>query len=339
MSRELGLVVRPYDDAYEILWDSLASTVIQSHLARYAAGEHRLTVDQLTALSAEESKAEIDLDVPEIESLIEPLGLKLEDLRLSVRTFSKFMNLSDVVYSEKLTSINKNPIMIELSEKTEPNVDPLFAVHTGFQIQVTLTLDIERDLPNNSLAPRLRHSILSDVKFAFASSSDEGSGLEIRKLNDEVRLSERVPKNTSIYIKRVESPVTTNRLNDAMSVYVDGKLLERMKNRNGSGITKLHVAQIGIAILSDVVLRSSIDLNKQLVESGSTPEFESMKRTVTGKLVELLKKKGQVTGHRETPEQLLEELIERPERTLARVQSVWALQQQALESFEQEDQP
>lgn len=338
MSRELGLVVRPYDDAYEILWDSLASTVVQSHLARYAAGEHRLTVDQLSALSGEKARAEIDLDVLDIEILIEPLGLKLEDLRLSVRTFSKFMNLSDVVYSEKLTSINKNPIVIELSEQTEPTVDPLLAVHTGFQIQVTLTLDIERDLPNNSLAPRSRHSILSDVKFAFASSSDEGSGLEIRKLNDEVRLSERIPKNTSIYIKRVESPVTTNRLTDAMSVYVDGKLLERMKNRNGSGITKLHVAQIGIAILSDVVLRSSIDLNKQLVESGLTSEFESIKRTVTGKLVELLQKKGQVTGHRATCEQLLEELVERPERTLARVQSVWALQQQALESFEQEDQ-
>lgn len=338
MSRELGLVVRPYDDAYEILWDSLASTVVQSHLARYAAGEHRLTVDQLSALSGEKARAEIDLDVLDIEILIEPLGLKLEDLRLSVRTFSKFMNLSDVVYSEKLTSINKNPIVVELSEQTEPTVDPLLAVHTGFQIQVTLTLDIERDLPNNSLAPRSRHSILSDVKFAFASSSDEGSGLEIRKLNDEVRLSERIPKNTSIYIKRVESPVTTNRLTDAMSVYVDGKLLERMKNRNGSGITKLHVAQIGIAILSDVVLRSSIDLNKQLVESGLTSEFESIKRTVTGKLVELLQKKGQVTGHRATCEQLLEELVERPERTLARVQSVWALQQQALESFEQEDQ-
>ena len=75
-----------------------------------------------------------------------------------------------------------------------------------------------------------------------------------------------------------------------------------------------------------------------MVESGSTPEFASIKRTVTGKLIELLQKKGQVTGHRETSEQLLEELIERPERTLARVQSVWALQQQSLESFEQEDQ-
>lgn len=339
MSRELGLVVRPYDDAYEILWDSLASAVVQSHLARYASGEHRLTVDQLTALSGEESRVEIDLDALEIESLIEPLGLKLEDLRLSVRTFSKFMNLSDVVFSEKLTSLTKNPVLIGLSEKSKPDIDPLFAIHTGFQIQVTLTLDIERQLPNNSLAPRLRHSILSDVKFAFVSTSDEGSGLEIRKLNDEVRHSERVPKNTSIYIKRIESPVTTNRLNDAMSVYVDGKLLERMKIRNGSGITKLHVAQIGIAILSDVVLRSSIDLNKQLAESGSTPEFESINRTVTGKLVELLQKKGQVTGHRETSEQLLEELIERPERTLARVQSVWGLQQQALESFEQEEQP
>ena len=75
-----------------------------------------------------------------------------------------------------------------------------------------------------------------------------------------------------------------------------------------------------------------------MAESGSTPEFESINRTVTGKLVELLLKKGQVTAHRETSEQLLEELIERPERTLARVQSVWALQQQSLESFEQEDQ-
>lgn len=337
MSRELSLVVRPYDDAYEDLWDALASTVIKTRANTFAIGEHRLSNEHLASLSEAQSFVEIDLDLAEIGTLIEPLDLSLEDLRLSVRTYSKFMNLSDVVFSEVMEKLGEMPLSIQFDGETRPDLSPLFAHHTGFQVQVAITLDVERDLPENSLAPRHRHTILSEARFSFVSTNTEGSGLEIRRLNEETRVTERVPKNASIYIKRMESPVTTNRLNDVLVTYVDGRLLDRIMARRGSSASKLHVAQIGVAILSDVVLRSSVELNRQIVEVGAPPNYEDLKRTVTGKLIDMLLKKGQAPGHQDTAEQLLEELIDRPERSLARVQAVYSYQPQALESLELEE--
>lgn len=337
MSRELSLVVRPYDDAYEDLWDALASTVIKTNVSTYATGEHRLSSEHLASFSNAQSGVEVDIDLAEIGALVEPLGLSLHDLRLSVHTYSKFMNLSDVVFSEPMNNLGDMPFVIQFDRQSRPDLSPLFAFHTGFQVHVVITLDVERELPENSLAPRHRHTILSEARFSFISTSTEGSGLEIRRLNDEARASERVPKNSSIYIKRIESPVTTNRLNDVLVVYVDGRLLDRIMARRGSGASKFHVAQIGVAILTDVVLRSSVELNRHIAEVGSPPSFDELKRTVTGKLIEMLLKKGQAPGHQDSAEELLDELIETPERSLARVQAVYSLQPQALESLELEE--
>jgi len=337
MSRELSLVVRPYDDAYEDLWDALASTLIKTRVKTFAIGEHRLSNEHLASLSEAHLLVEVDLDLSEIGTLIEPLDLTLEDLRLSVRTYSKFMNLSDVVFSEVMEELSDMPLAIQIDGGPRPDQSPLFAHHTGFQVQIVITLDIERDLPKNSLAPRYRHTVLSEARFSFVSANTEGSGLEIRRLNEETRITERVPKNSSIYIKRVESPVTTNRLNDVLVTYVDGRLLDRIMARRGSSASRLHVAQIGVAILSDIVLRSSVELNRQIVTAGAPPKYDDLKRTVTGKLIDMLLKKGQAPGHQDIAEQLLEELIDRPERSLARVQAIYSLQPQALESLELEE--
>lgn len=337
MSRELSLVVRPYDDAYEDLWDSLAATIVKTGVSSYAVGEHRLSSEHLAALSNSASSIEFDIHLSELGELIDPLGLKLADLRLSVRTYSKFMNLSEVVFSEKLSELGEMPMAIQLDCRNRSDVSPLFAKQTGFVIQAAITLDIDRNLPESSLAPRSRHTILSESRFSFVPTSAEGNGLEIRRLNEEVRLTERVPKSASIYIKRIESPVTTNRLNDVLAVYVDTRLLDRVLARKGSGVAQFHVAQIGVAILTDIVMRSSIELNRQVAEVGSCPRIEELKRTVTGKLIEMLLRKGQAPGHQETAEQLLDELVERPERALARVQAVYSHQPQALESLELEE--
>jgi hypothetical protein len=337
MSRELSLVVRPFDDAYEDLWDSLSATVVKSSISSYADGEHRLSVEQLAALSNTSSSVEVDLQLNEISELVEPLGLDLDDLRLSVRTFSKYMNLSDLVFSAKLSELGGMPMTIQLDGRDNWDVSPLFAHNTGFLVQVAITLDVDRVIPENSLAPRHRHTILSECRFSFVPSTAEGNGLEIRRLNEESRIAERVPKNSSIYIKRIESPVSTNRLNDVLAVYVDSRLLDRISARKGSGPARFHIAQIGVAILTDIVLRSSIELNQKIAEVGIPPKLEDLKRTVTGKLIEMLLKKGQAPGYEENAQQLLDELVERPERTLSRVQAVYSHQPQALESLELEE--
>lgn len=337
MSRELSMVVRPYNDAYEDLWDALASTVIKTNGVTYATGEHRLSSEHMASFSNAQPGAEVDIDLAAIALLVEPLGLSLHDLRLSVHTYSKFMNLSNIEFSELMSNLGDMPRIIGFDTQSRPDLSPLFAVHTGFQVHVVITLDCERKLSENSLAPRHRHAILSEARFSFISTNTEGSGLEIRRLNDEARTSERVPKNSSIYIKRVESPVTTNRLNDVLVVYVDGRLLDRIMARRASGASKFHVAQIGVAILTDVVLRSSVELNRRIAESGTPPLIGELERTVTGKLIEMLRKKGQAPGRQDSAEELLNELIERPERSLARVQAVYSHQPQALESLEIEE--
>jgi len=102
-------------------------------------------------------------------------------------------------------------------------------------------------------------------------------------------------------------------------------------------MAKFHIKQIGVAIHSDIAMRSSTELNRQMVESGSQPKIEDLRHTVTGRLLEKLTKKSQVPGHQESEEQILDELIERPERSLARIQEVWSCQSHAIDSLEIEE--
>lgn len=337
MARELALVVRPFDDAHEILWDALASTLIKTEVRRYAVGEHQLTSDQWKSLSSSSSSVEVDVRLEELATLIQPLGLGLQDLRLSVRAYSKFMNLSDLVFSEKLSEIESMPLTIHFDTGSRPDLTPLFACHTGLQVQAAITLDVQRTLPASSLAPRYRHTILSEARFSFMPTNNDGNGCDILRLNPEVRTAERLSKNVLIYIKRIESPLTSTKLSDVLSVYVDGQLLDRIKARRSSGMAKFHIKQIGVAIHSDIAMRSSIELNRQMLESGAQPKVEDLRHTVTGRLLEKLTKKGQVPGYQDSPEQILDELIERPERSLARIQEVWSCQSHAIDSLELEE--
>jgi len=290
MARELALVVRPFDDDYENLWDALASTLIKTEVRRYAIGEHQLNSEHWKSLSGSNSSVEIDVDLKELAALIQPLGLGLQDLRLSVRTYSKFMNLSDLVFSEKLSEIELMPMTVRFDTESRPDLNPLFARHTGLQVQAAITLDVQRTLPASSLAPRYRHTILSEARFSFLPTNSDGNGCDILRLNPEVRAAERLSKNVLIYVKRIESPLTSTKLSDVLSVYVDGQLLDRIKVRRTSGMAKFHIRQIGVAIHSDIAMRSSIELNRQMLESGSQPKIADIRHTVTGRLLEKLTK-------------------------------------------------
>lgn len=339
MSRERKQVVRPFDDAFDEIWSVLQSTVLKTQTARYLPGDYQLAEGVLSAVPDETLEVDVDLDLEALDEAANGVGLALADFRLSVRTYSKFMNLSNVVFSELASDLDNGSFVVPINNHAREDIDPLRAVVTGFDVQVVLTLDRQRSVAAGSLAPSLRHSILSEVRFGFSSSSGEGTGLNYHRLNDEVRAVEGVPREATIFIKRIESPAAVNRLSDVMAIYVDSQLLDRMMARRRTGAGKLHIAQLGIAILSDVVLRSSLDLNRRILENGSAPTLESLKKTVTGKLIEMVSKKGQPVGRRYESEQLFEELIERPEKMLTRVQALYGSRGNALDSFETEGDP
>ena len=337
MARELALVVRPFDDDYDTLWSVLGATLVKTPTASFASGEHRLSETHLRAMTQEAMTVEIDIDLQLVTELCSALNLVLEDLRLSVRTYSKYTNLSDVIFSETLDSLKSGQFTIPLSSQSREDIDPLFACFTGFQVQTVLTLNRDQSSMSQSLAPRYRHSILGEARFVFLSKESEGNGLEIFRLNDELRKAEKIPQQTAVFIKQIESPISSNRLTDVLAVFVDSRIIERVTLRKSSSASRLHVAQIGIAILSDIVNRSSIELNRRVAEGGSATTLESLRKTVTGKLIEMLFKKGQSLGHRIEQEKLLEELIDNPGRTLARVQAIYTYQTHALESLELEE--
>jgi hypothetical protein len=336
MSRERKFIIRPFDDAYEELWTSLQSTVLKTPAARFVPGDHKLSDSALLSLPTEAVELDIDIEFDQLESTLKEVDLELSDLRLSVQTYSRFMNLSDVVFSELLSDLGRASVVVPLTGQSREDIDPLFAAFTGFQVRAVLTLDRDRSTPEDSLAPRLRHSILSEARFEFTSVSSEGNGLDYHRLTDEVRETERVPRDAAIYIKSVESPTSVNKLSDALSIYIDSQLLERMLLKRRTSVGKLHIAQLGINILSDLVVRSSVDLNRRAIETGTAPTFESLGKTVTAKLIGIVERKGQPAGRRYEASELLEELMDRPQKMLSRVQAIYGYRGSALDSFDME---
>ena len=200
MARETGLQVRPYPDLYDKIWEILDSSTVHSPTIRYPKGDYRLTSEQLANLGSSELYMEIELAKDEISELISEDGLSLDDIRLSIYTYSKETNLGSVVYSERLADIQEEQLKIKLSAVTREEVDPLLACVNGFSVTILLTLNGHRINPLTNLSPRAKHSILARTSFRFLSESDEGSGLSFNQLTDEIREIEKIPKKVNFLI-------------------------------------------------------------------------------------------------------------------------------------------
>ena len=334
MARETGLQVRPYPDLYDNIWEILNSSTIYSPVARYSKGDYRLTTEQLANLGSSDLYAEIEIAKNEITELISQDGLSLDDIRLSIYSYSKETNLGSVVYSERLADIHEEQVKIKLSGVTREEVDPLLACVNGFSVTILLTLNGHRISPQTNLSPRAKHSILAKTSFRFLSQSDEASGLIFNQLTDEIREIEKIPKLSAIYIKSLENPVTSEKLGDCLTVYIDSNLLNRIDMSRGGPIGKLYIAKIGIEILSDVVMRSSIELNRQIAETGNQQTLQNLDGTVVSTLIKMLSKKGQLPGQQLSNDELLEELIEKPEKSITRVQALWSAKTKFMDAFE-----
>lgn len=335
MARETGLQVRPYPDIYDEIWEILDSSIISSPTVKYKKGDYKLTTEQLVALGTSELFAEIELDKTEISKLISKDSLSLDEVQLSVYAYSKETNLGTVIYSERVSDIEEDVIKIRLSGVTREEVDPLRACINGFSISLLITLNEHRIDRLNNLSPKAKHAILARTSFGFLSQSDEGSGLDFNKLTDEVRAIEGIPKLSAIYIKSLESPVASEKLGDCLKIYVDSNLLNRIDVGRREPIGKLYIAKIGIEILSNVIMRSSIELNRRFADSNVRPTLESFKGTVVSTLVKMLSKKGQLPGHNLTNEELFDELIERPDKSITRAQAFWSAQSKFMDAFEE----
>ena len=335
MARETGLQVRPYPDLYDNIWEILNSSTIYSPTVRYSKGDYRLTTEQLANLGSSDLYAEIEIAKNEITELISQDGLSLDDIRLSIYSYSKETNLGSVVYSERLADIHEEQVKVKLSGVTREEVDPLLACVNGFSVTILLTLNGHRINPQTNLSPRAKHSILARTSFRFLSQSDDGSGLIFNQLTDEIREIEKIPKLSAIYIKSLENPVTSEKLGDCLTVYIDSNLLNRIDMSRSGPIGKLYIAKIGIEILSDVVMRSSVELNRQIAETGNQQTLQNLDGTVVSALIKMLSKKGQLPGHQLSNDELLEELIEKPEKSLTRVQALWSAKTKFMDAFEE----
>ena len=335
MARETGLQVRPYPDLYDNIWNILDSSTIYSPTARYPKGDYKLTPEQLAVLASSDLTAGIEIDKTQIYELVSEDNLSLDDIRLSIYSYSKETNLGAVIYSERLADVKDEKLKIRLSGVTREEVDPLLASVNGFRITLLLTLNGHQINPLSNLSPKTKHSILARTSFRFLPQSDEGSGLDYKRLTDEVREIEKIPKLSAFYIKSLENPVESEKLGDCLNVYVDSNLLSRIDISRREPIGKLYIAKIGIEILTDLVMRSSIELNRRIAENANQQTFQSLDGTVVSKLIKMFSKKGQLTGHHLSNDELLEELIERPEKSITRAQAIWSAQSKLMDAFEE----
>jgi hypothetical protein len=335
MARERVLQIRPFEDAYDEIWEILSGTTVVLGEVPFFAGRHTLSDVALRSVASGNPRVQLDLDLDLMNSLANTQGLALNDFRLSVFVSTQFMNLGFLAFSECLDRILDFPLTVAISDESLPASNPVLAIHTGFSVRCVLTLENDRVLDSKSLAPSKRHSIVSESSFRFSSASDEPEPLTIHQLDDDARATHHVPENTLIYISRGDlSPLEAHVLPDVMKIYVDAAVLDKLQSFPKHVETTLQKGLLIQAIYNEVILQSIVDISQRRSEGRAVPTEEDIKRTLLGTLLNQIVKKGtSKTGKKVTVEILLEELINNPSKLFARIQAVASLRDRSERSF------
>jgi hypothetical protein len=333
MAREQSLIVLPFEDSFVELSTALDSATVLVGSTEYPRGRNVLSEGRLRDFLANEVKVDVELDNEWMIRVLDRCGLKRSDVRLVVRTFSKFLNLSYIAYLQPLDDIEFGKIEIEVSRPTDIYRDPLRAIHTNFSIDVYLTLAIDKKSSATSLKPWKKHTILAWVPFSFL-SKDDGVGLNVEKLDDEVRSRRRLPEKCATYIESGGSPIECTRLNECSTLYVDEKLIEKIRYVGNTQAGRAFQRSVGVDLISDVIMRSHSELTRA---ENLELTINDLRDTVAGKVIRSFLMKSQPrTGARLTESDILSEVRTDPERSIARAQSFFSMRVEMLKTFDGE---
>ena len=339
MARERSLIIRPFDHAFDQLLSALDDQELKTSQATYLPGEYSIRPEALKRISEEGAELVTRLNEAALVDACDKADLDLSNVRFSIRTFSQFTNLSEVVFSESLANVLRDPVVrVPIGAAAREDQNPVRACHTGFLIQTVLSLNVERPYEDDKpLAPRLKHSILSESSFLLRPIPVDGLGIDFLPLTPQVRQAERVTKESIFYIKRKESPLFEQRLQDCVDVYVDWVLLDKIKNTQGSTRSDFFTTHILLKTLDAIITRASIELNARVQAGDNALSFEPFRQTVLGKLITILHRAAQVSGAPRDEGGLMEELIQDPSRTSNRIEEALSALSQALDTFDEEE--
>lgn len=339
MARERTFIIHPFDDIYDDFLNGPWNLLVQSQIASYLPGQHAVSTEQLQKLGAAPVSLIVSLDKELISEFCEVTKIPLSDLRLSVRTFSRFMNLSKIAYSQKLSEIDdlSAELAIALNTDAADLVNPVSACHTGFTIQVLVTLDKSRVVPATELVPKYRFTILAEDSFKLRPATGGGLGLQFFKLTPDVRRNENIPKQSPYYIKKIEKPWTVEKITDCAVIYVDSLLLEKANLLRNNKQGQRQFMEIHVEIIDSVLQDLANHLGSLDIVGQPRPTYESIRATVAGKVVNILHSKGNGVGADLDHDQLIAELADHPSRSRARALAALSHLETLLDAFDEEE--
>ena len=339
MARERTYLVHPFDDVYDDFRNGPWNLQLITQIASYLPGQHAVSTEQLRKLSNSPVVLRLSLSQDLIANFCEDTKIELSMLRLSIRTYSRFMNLSQVVYSVKLSEIEDlaEELSIGLNGDDTDATNPIFACHTGFEVQVLVTLDQDRDVPKNELKPRHRFTILATESFRLRPATGGGLGLQFLKLTPEIRRAENIPNKSSYFIKKIEKPWTVQKITDCAVVFVDSLLLEKAHLLRSKAQGQRQFLEIHVEILDAMLQDFSAHIQTKRALGQSVPTYESVQAMVAGKIIRILYEKGNGTGGQLSHDQLIAELADNPSRSKARAQAALLHLDAVLEVFDEEE--
>lgn len=341
MARERTYLVHPFDDVYDDFLRGPWNLQLQTRIATYLPGPHAVSTDQLRELSSAPVALQILFDHKLVAGFSESTNIELSQMRLSVRSYSRFMNLSRVSFSKKLSEIDdlSETLKVQVNPDLSDQTDPVLACHSGFDVQAVITLDEDRRAAADQLVPKRRFTILSSDVFKLRPASGSGLGIQFLKLTPEIRRTENVPGQSYLYIKNIEKSWTVQKITDCVLVFVDALLLEKANLLHGKKQGRRQFLEIFVQIIDAVIQDFSRHLASLRFNGNSLPTYDSMSKTVAGKVVNILHTKGNGMAGRLDHDQLIEELADYPNRARARAQASLGYLDSLLDAFDEEELP
>jgi hypothetical protein len=341
MTRERTYLVHPFDDVYEDFLRGPWNLQLQTRIATYLPGPHAVSTEQLRELSSAPVILKILLNDELVSSFSESTEIDLSQMRLSIRSYSRFLNLSQVAFSKQLSEIDdlSEELEVQLNMDQSDRSNPVMACHTGFDVQAVITLDKNRQVAADQLVPKRRFTILASDLFKLRPASGSGLGIQFLKLSPEIRRIENVPGQSYLYVKSIEKSWTVQKITDCVLVFVDALLLEKSNLLRGKKRGQRQFLEIYVQIIDVVLQDFSRHLASLRINDVSLPSYDSINKTVAGKVMNILHLKGNGMAGKLDHDQLIAELADYPNRSRSRAQAALGYLDSLLDAFDEEERP
>ena len=262
-----------------------------------------------------------------VHSGLASCDLRPRDVDLVVLVSSPRLRFVDVAYRAPLSELGESLTSLQVGEEERPRA--FRAPHGGADIRVYFCLN--KQLPQRPLMPWRKGTWLGMQEFRVRTELS-GTGFVPIRLTDEDRQRLGLPPDTVRFVTLEDAdPFDSSPSGDAVKLYIDGDLLDRLAVMSSTPFGKHLQRQLFLDAVTAVVFAAHAEARErpELVSQ----HVDDFAGSLVHRLVGMVAGRGARSGEADARQSAYRRMLEDPNLFLARVEARMGLRRTLLESF------